>query len=172
MIPEGRPEYNTIEDSVFEAKGKCLLAGGYSILFEGNKGIVKSSHHYFQAVAKPVPRSSEESAKITKSDILVEVLTPQFPRNNQYLSGWSILETRQIFQTGNKFIDSSIDVALKVVSIFSDNFKDISKYADQKILIILRQTEGFIRSEFVQEGHGLHTVYTHQLSIEKLSLCI
>lgn len=135
---------------MIKSHGKCLVAGGYSILYQNNPGIVISSSEFFTGKVKEIKAESESEFWE------VEVQTPQFPAQSSYryqISTNSIqsgLSDLKRIETGhNKYIEAVLEVAFKFFFEFlSKEFESSSKeFTKKKIQILIFETGGFINKK-------------------------
>lgn len=122
-----------------KAYGKCLVVGGYAILYEGQPGLVVASPHYFLTTFAEIHRVHGEGPK--KLEVVVR--TPQFPNDIAYNVRWNIATRSPELVSGNPFIDAAICNTLFAATIHDS---DTSQFPS-KLVLVVNQTSGFIRKK-------------------------
>ena len=137
-----------------QVHGKCLLVGGYAVLFENVSGVIIQAPDYFQANITSLPSTDDSCYR-------VRVSTPQFPSDNVYLLRFDSHRLTQ--PSGNKFIDSAMLVVF--------GFLARSHIPLQGVSISVHQTAGFINKRYVlTDDNGTVTFSDSIKNVEKTGL--
>lgn len=142
---EQNPEF------VFRAYGKCLLVGGYAVLYETQPGLVlRSDSHWFEATTSDEPHKEEHQP----GAITVEVQTPQFPSPNTYTLMMKNNLDQEIDEPSksrvmvtqaskNPFVDAAVEFGLRAFA-----HADWTGLSSKKIVLVVRQSQGFVKDEY------------------------
>lgn len=117
----------------FRAYGKCLLAGGYSILYPNQFGLVKEMPHFFKGIATLPTNEPSNKQSVTVS-------TAQFPPGiNKYTASSKLIGgvKKWSIDNPNPYILSAISKTMKLIKF------------DKDIAVDVWQTKGFIRNEYI-----------------------